>query len=82
MKSFIIEGISGVGKTIIIQNMLKKLNQFGYSFKPNTILGDVFNFSDKNKASVNISAMMNDDSNNADPAARKFKIEDYGKAKS
>ena len=32
--------------------MLKQLTSTGFSFKPNTILGEVFNFSDKSKASV------------------------------
>jgi hypothetical protein len=44
--------------------MLGRLGESGFSTKVNTLLGDVFNFSDKNKVSLldNLSAILNDDS--------------------
>lgn len=62
--SVLITGSSGVGKTVIIESMLKRLATTGFSFKPNTILGDVFNYSEKTKASIanNMSSIFNDES--------------------
>lgn len=59
----IVTGASGVGKTVIVENMLKKLAATGFSLKPNTILGNVFNYADRSKASmmVNMSVMFSDD---------------------
>ena len=44
--------------------MLSRLGESGFNTKVNTLLGDVFNFADKNKVSLldNLSAIMNDDS--------------------
>ncbi len=37
---------------MIIQDMLKRLVQNGFSYKQNSILGDVFNYLEKTKAQV------------------------------
>lgn len=59
----IVTGASGVGKTVIVESMLKKLAATGFSLKSNTILGNVFNYADRSKASVmvNMSVMFSDD---------------------
>lgn len=56
--------------------MLKRLSSTGFSSKVNTILGDVFNFSDKNKVSLlnNLSAIMSEDPEKQ----KKMKTEDIG----
>lgn len=78
----LLTGTSGVGKTVTMQNMLKRLALNGYSFKPNTILGDVFNFSDKNKASIleSLTTLMNEDATTSTSqieAKKTLKFEDY-----
>ena len=59
--------------------MLSRLSEAGFSSKVNTLLGDVFNFSDKNKISLldNLTAIMNDDSEKA----KKMKQENISKLK-
>ncbi len=54
-------GESGVGKSAIIKHMLKKLGKDGgTSYKSGTILGSIFNFTDKNQALLdNISSLTN-----------------------
>ena len=69
-------GSSGIGKTVTIQNMLKRLSQNGFSVKQNSILGDVFNYADKTKTSItNLSTMFGDDSDNA----KKQRMEEISK---
>jgi hypothetical protein len=60
----LITGSSGVGKTIFIEQMLKRLKESGFSPKPQTILGDIFNFSERNKISLmkSLSVIINDES--------------------
>lgn len=62
-KSVIITGSSGIGKTVVIENMLKRLAITGFSMKPNTILGDVFNYSNKSKSNFlnNVSSMFSEE---------------------
>lgn len=54
-------GESGVGKSAIIKHMLKRLAKDGStSYKSGTILGSIFNFTDKNRALLdNISSLTN-----------------------
>lgn len=74
--SVLITGSSGIGKTVSIQNMLKRLSQNGFSSKQNSILGDVFNYADKTKASINnLSTMFGDDLENA----KKQRMEEMSK---
>ena len=56
-------GPSGVGKTVIIESMLKKLSTTGFSLKTNSILGSVFNFAERSKPTMitNVSSMFTDD---------------------
>lgn len=56
----LVTGPSGVGKTAIIENMLKKLSTTGFSLKPNSVLGNVFNYADRTKTTMmtNVTAMM------------------------
>lgn len=78
--SVLITGSSGVGKTVIIESMLKKLASSGFSFKSNTILGDVFNYASKTKVNVmtnNMSSLYGEDAENN----KKVRIEDYGSFK-
>ncbi len=60
----LITGSSGVGKTVFVEQMLKRLKDSGFSPKPNTILGDIFNYSERNKISLmkSLSVIINDDS--------------------
>ncbi|XP_064622088.1 dynein axonemal heavy chain 6-like isoform X2 [Lineus longissimus] len=55
----LLNGESGVGKSAIIHDMLKRLGkEGGTGFKNQTILGDIFNFADKNRALLdNISSL-------------------------
>ena len=69
-------GSSGIGKTVIIKSMLKSLANTGFSYKLNSILGDIFNYSEKkNQTSPNsVATLFNDDSDN-----KKLKTEEFGK---
>ncbi|XP_070181014.1 dynein axonemal heavy chain 6-like [Littorina saxatilis] len=55
----LLTGDSGVGKTAIIANMLKELEkEGGTSYKPHTVLGTVFNYSEKQSSLLeNISSL-------------------------
>lgn len=61
----LITGTSGIGKTVTIQSMLKKLSSSGFSFKLGSILGDVFNIAEKTKVNLtinnNIKSVFNED---------------------
>ena len=54
-------GESGVGKSALLKHMLKRLSKDGsMSYKSGTILGSIFNFTDKNQALLdNISSLTN-----------------------
>ncbi len=74
----LITGSSGVGKTVFVEQILKRLKESGFSPRPNTILGDVFNFSERNKISLmkSLSVIINDDSLHE---AKHSKQEQFGK---
>ena len=59
LKYVLILGESGVGKSAIIKDMLKSLEKDGgTTFKNGTILGSIFNFTDKNQTLLdNISSL-------------------------
>ena len=55
--------------------MLKRLTNSGFTFKQNSILGEVFNYADKAKTSINnISSIFNDDSD----SVKKLKSDEFG----
>ena len=45
----LITGSSGVGKSLIMHNMLKRLSEGGFSYKSSSVLGEIFNYADKVK---------------------------------
>ena len=67
----LISGQSGIGKTATLQHMLKRLGTHGFSHCENSILGEIFNYSEpaKNIKTQNISNFFAAD--NADIEARK-----------
>lgn len=74
-KSVLITGSSGIGKTVIIKNMLKNLTAKGFSYKVNSILGDIFNYSEKkNHTSQNAVATLFDQESDS----KKAKAEEFG----
>jgi hypothetical protein len=71
----LISGGSGIGKSVIIQSMLKRLKKTGYSLKDESILGEVYNHSDKSKANLaNVSSMFSDELD----GSKKSKSEELG----
>ena len=64
---------------MIIQDMLKRLVQSGFSYKPNSILGDVFNYLEKTKsqALTNTSTLFVEESD----ILKKTKSDELGKQK-
>lgn len=65
--------------------MLKKLATTGFSLmKPNSILGNVFNYADRSKATsmmMNMSAMFADDSQDGTVGLRKNRSDELSKKK-
>ena len=45
--------------------MLKRLKKNGFSLKDDSILGDVFNFSDKSSSFANVSSVFNEEAGGA-----------------
>jgi dynein heavy chain len=50
--SILITGSSGIGKTVTMESMLRRLGQGGFQIRSNTVLGEVFNFADRDKNSM------------------------------
>ena len=76
-KPVLITGSSGIGKTVIIKHMLKSLVSTGFSYKVNSILGDVFNYSEKkNQQTTQMSVVANLFDQEAEN--KRLKIEEYG----
>jgi dynein heavy chain len=73
--SVLVTGSSGIGKTVTIDSMLKKLGIHGFQIKSHSILGEVFNYSEKEKHSVtnNMNSLMTEDS---EVGNRRFKVDD------
>lgn len=76
--SVLITGSSGIGKTVVIKSMLKNLTSSGFSYKVNTILGDIFNYSErKNQTSQDaVNSLFNEDAE-----SKKLKTDQFGKQK-
>jgi Cdc6-like AAA superfamily ATPase len=76
-KSVLITGSSGIGKTVIIKSMLKSLTSTGFTYKVNSILGDIFNYSErKNQTSQDT---VNSLFNNEETESKKLKTDEFGK---
>lgn len=75
-KPVLITGSSGIGKTVVIKSMLKSLSSSGFSYKVNTILGDIFNYSErKNQTSQDaVNSLFNEDAE-----SKKLKTDQFGK---
>lgn len=74
--SVLITGSSGIGKSITVEHMLKKLNNGGFSSKSNhSVLGEIFNFAEKEKASMS-SNMPNFISDETELSTKRLKTTD------
>ena len=75
-KSVLITGSSGIGKTVFIKSMLKSLSSTGFTYKVNSILGDIFNYSErKNQTSQDtVNSLFNEETE-----SKKLKTDEFGK---
>jgi hypothetical protein len=75
-------GSSGIGKTMCIKNMLRRLTSLGFSLKPNSILDEVFNFSAKKSSANNQMNSMYDEEEAENDGSKKNKSEEISNIKS
>ena len=73
--SVLITGSSGIGKTISIENMIKRIDTYGFTFKSHSILGEVFNFVDRDKQNIanKMSSLLAEDTDIDDLSTRRIK---------
>ncbi len=69
-------GSSGIGKTMTIRNMLKRLTSQAYGLKSGSILDEVFNYSSRTSTTNNQAASMYDEDDSDNINAKKNKSDE------